>query len=306
MRLRALARAPLAAPACPGPRVMSTFAPIPAGVWVGYGLENAARTICTQGAFVSSTVKGVEKKAALFGRRGAELGAIGFGTDGKRAVSFRRLSPAVAAGVPRRWFAVGDTHTVAVPDMGDSITEGELADWNVAVGDTVFVDDVLCEIETDKVTAEVKATFNGTVAALLAEPGDTVTKAQALITMVETEGGGAPPAPAPAAPAPTAPAPVAPAPAAPAPPTAAASAAAAGRSPMIQFRYGVREAAASAAAAAPAIAAISADYANHIDPEPSAFIRRRPLPADEIELIMVSVQLQPLHPSATARTRAAC
>jgi hypothetical protein len=101
---------------------------------------------------------------------------------------------------PRRWFAVGDAVTMVVPGMGDSITEGEIAEWQVQVGAVVSVDDVLVEIETDKVTSEVKATFPGTVSELLAAEGDTVSVNQALITITEGEGGAAPQAAPPAAP----------------------------------------------------------------------------------------------------------
>ena len=98
---------------------------------------------------------------------------------------------------------------MVVPGMGDSITEGEIAEWQVQVGAVVSVDDVLVEIETDKVTSEVKATFAGTVSELLAAEGDTVSVNQALITITEGEGGVAPQAAPPAAP--TAPAAVPPA-----------------------------------------------------------------------------------------------
>eukprot|EP01045_Picozoa_sp_COSAG04_P016323 COSAG04_NODE_1352_length_7118_cov_26.021228_1_plen_140_part_10 len=99
------------------------------------------------------------------------------------------------------------SQTVAVPSMGDSISEGELGAWLVGEGDAVNIDDVVCEIETDKVTSEVKAPCNGTITALLAEEGDTVETNQDLFTIEEGEGrGDAAPEPeaAPAAPAPAA------------------------------------------------------------------------------------------------------
>ena len=45
----------------------------------------------------------------------------------------------------------GQVVSVPVPGMGDSITSGDLLEWKVAVGDKVNADDVLAEIETDKV-----------------------------------------------------------------------------------------------------------------------------------------------------------
>ncbi len=149
--------------------------------------------------------------------------------------------------------------TVVVPSMGDSITEGELGTYMYGVGDAVNMDDVVAEIETDKITTEVKAPCSGTITALLAEEGDTVGTNQDLFTIEEGEGRGgdaapaapepapaaaaAAPAPAAAAPAP-APAP-APAAAAPAPAPAATPAASGGREerrvPMTRMRKRIAE-----------------------------------------------------------------
>eukprot|EP01050_Picozoa_sp_SAG11_P014208 SAG11_NODE_1725_length_4370_cov_13.867947_3_plen_182_part_00 len=87
----------------------------------------------------------------------------------------------------RRCFAIGDVQPIIVPGMGDSITEGEILAWQVSVGDHVNVDDVLVEIETDKVTTEVKAVFPGTITVLLAEQGDTVGVNQEIAKMEEGE-----------------------------------------------------------------------------------------------------------------------
>eukprot|EP01046_Picozoa_sp_COSAG06_P081425 COSAG06_NODE_28587_length_571_cov_2.542373_1_plen_75_part_01 len=75
--------------------------------------------------------------------------------------------------------------------MGDSITEGELGQFMYAVGDAVNMDDVVAEIETDKITTEVKAPCSGTITALLAEEGDTVGTNQDLFSIEEGEGRGA-------------------------------------------------------------------------------------------------------------------
>ena len=55
---------------------------------------------------------------------------------------------------------------IPVPSMGDSITEGDLGTIFFQVGDTVNMDDVIAEIETDKVTSEVKAPTSGTITAI--------------------------------------------------------------------------------------------------------------------------------------------
>jgi pyruvate/2-oxoglutarate dehydrogenase complex dihydrolipoamide acyltransferase (E2) component len=63
---------------------------------------------------------------------------------------------------------------IVIPKLGLTIEEVELAEWYVSVGDTVAVDDPVCEVETDKVTQEVCSPFAGTVTELLAEEGDTL------------------------------------------------------------------------------------------------------------------------------------
>lgn len=73
-----------------------------------------------------------------------------------------------------------------LPDLGEGLTEAELLSWSVAEGDTVAVDQPLCEVETAKAVVELPAPYGGTVAALHARPGDTVPVGSPLIT-IETE-----------------------------------------------------------------------------------------------------------------------
>ena len=63
---------------------------------------------------------------------------------------------------------------VTFPEMGDSVAEGTVLEWRVEAGDTVAVDDILVEISTDKVDAEVPAPVAGTVQEILVEPDQTV------------------------------------------------------------------------------------------------------------------------------------
>jgi len=73
-----------------------------------------------------------------------------------------------------RLFANGDEVTVKVPFMGDSISEGTILAWDKGVGDSVNVDDIIGQIETDKVKIDIRATDPGKIAAILAKPGETV------------------------------------------------------------------------------------------------------------------------------------
>lgn len=56
-----------------------------------------------------------------------------------------------------------DKIIIAVPRMGDSITEGTIVEWATQVGQPVKTDDVVALIETDKVTVEIKATQPGVI-----------------------------------------------------------------------------------------------------------------------------------------------
>ncbi|MCW4384717.1 2-oxo acid dehydrogenase subunit E2 [Salinibacterium sp. SYSU T00001] len=62
----------------------------------------------------------------------------------------------------------------ALPDLGEGLTESEIVSWEVAVGDTVELNQVLAEVETAKALVELPSPFAGTVSQLLVEPGTTV------------------------------------------------------------------------------------------------------------------------------------
>ncbi|GAA1586205.1 dihydrolipoamide acetyltransferase family protein [Leucobacter aridicollis] len=118
--------------------------------------------------------------------------------------------------------------TFPLPDVGEGLTEAEIVTWQVAPGDTVALNQVICEIETAKSLVELPSPFTGVVTELLAEVGETVPVGQPIMR-VRAEGAADPDprADAPAAPAEAASAtPAAPAPAgasvAPAAPAAAA------------------------------------------------------------------------------------
>ena len=63
---------------------------------------------------------------------------------------------------------------IKVPALGESVSEATIAQWLKKVGDTVAVDEPLCELETDKVTVEVNATVAGVLADHSFNQGDTV------------------------------------------------------------------------------------------------------------------------------------
>lgn len=61
-----------------------------------------------------------------------------------------------------------------LPDVGEGLVEAELVSWQVAVGDTVQINDIVCEIETAKSVVELPSPFAGIVEALLVDVGTTV------------------------------------------------------------------------------------------------------------------------------------
>ena len=98
---------------------------------------------------------------------------------------------------------------VKVPQLSESVAEATMLQWKKKVGDSVAADEILIEIETDKVVLEVPAPSAGVLSEILVGDGGTVT-AEQLIARVDTDGKVAAAAPsAAAAPAPAASAPAA-------------------------------------------------------------------------------------------------
>jgi pyruvate dehydrogenase E2 component (dihydrolipoamide acetyltransferase) len=77
-----------------------------------------------------------------------------------------------------------------LPDPGEGLTEAEIVTWNVKVGDTVRVNDIIVEIETAKSLVELPVPFAGTVTALHVSEGDTVEVGTPIIS-VDTAPGAA-------------------------------------------------------------------------------------------------------------------
>ena len=82
---------------------------------------------------------------------------------------------------------------VRVPTLGESVTEATVATWFKQPGDAVAVDEMLCELETDKVTVEVPSPAAGTLSEIVAPEGETVGVDALLAQIAE---GDAAPAPA--------------------------------------------------------------------------------------------------------------
>src|SRR6478609_2056707 len=81
-----------------------------------------------------------------------------------------------------------------LPDVGEGLTEAEIVSWKVKAGDTVAVNDVICEIETAKSIVELPSPFAGTVSELLVAEGVTVDVGTAIISVSDEVSGDPTPA----------------------------------------------------------------------------------------------------------------
>jgi len=75
---------------------------------------------------------------------------------------------------------------IIMPQLGESVTEGTISKWLIAVGEHVNKYDPLAEVMTDKVNAEVPSSFTGVIKELIAGEGETLAVGE-IICMIETE-----------------------------------------------------------------------------------------------------------------------
>ena len=82
---------------------------------------------------------------------------------------------------------MSETKVFLLPDLGEGLTEAELVNWLVAVGDEIRVDQPIAEVETAKSMVEVPSPYAGTVAVLHGEPGQTLDVGKPLISVTPPE-----------------------------------------------------------------------------------------------------------------------
>jgi pyruvate/2-oxoglutarate dehydrogenase complex dihydrolipoamide acyltransferase (E2) component len=76
-------------------------------------------------------------------------------------------------------------HSFKLPDLGEGLTEGEVARWLVAEGQEVAEDDPLVEIQTDKATVEIPSPYEGTVLEILVAEGEVAPVGAVLVVIGE-------------------------------------------------------------------------------------------------------------------------
>ncbi|GKV54168.1 dihydrolipoamide acetyltransferase component of pyruvate dehydrogenase complex [Sporosarcina sp. NCCP-2222] len=77
---------------------------------------------------------------------------------------------------------------IEMPKLGESVTEGTIEKWLVKPGDRVNKYDPLAEVNTDKVTAEIPSSFEGTIKEIIVQEGETV-EVGVIVCTIEVEGG---------------------------------------------------------------------------------------------------------------------
>src|SRR5579872_2186356 len=81
-----------------------------------------------------------------------------------------------------------------LPDLGEGLTEGEIARWLVSEGQEIAEDEPLVEIATDKTTVEIPSPAGGTVSRILVQEGEVVPVGTVLV-VIGGDRATAPPAP---------------------------------------------------------------------------------------------------------------
>ncbi|HEX6967697.1 MAG TPA: dihydrolipoamide acetyltransferase family protein [Micromonosporaceae bacterium] len=78
-----------------------------------------------------------------------------------------------------------------LPDLGEGLTEAEIVEWRVAVGDLVEVDQIVVEVETAKAVVDVPCPYAGKVVALHGKPGEVRPVGEPLLTVAPVDAVGA-------------------------------------------------------------------------------------------------------------------
>src|SRR5690606_10074676 len=130
---------------------------------------------------------------------GAVLGVVSEGASAGAAPAASKAEAPKSEAPKTAPAPAGEAVAINVPTMGESVAEGSMGAWLKKSGDTVAKDELLVEIETDKVAVEVSAPAAG-VLTITAETGATVTPGRQ-IGSIAASGAAAAAAPAAAAPA---------------------------------------------------------------------------------------------------------
>ena len=117
----------------------------------------------------------------------ALLATINEGEAAKPAAKADKTEKAEKSEAAPAKAAKSDSVDVMVPSLGESVSEATVSTWFKKVGDTVAQDEMLCELETDKVSVEVPSPAAGVLAEIVAAEGTTV-DASAKLAVISSSG----------------------------------------------------------------------------------------------------------------------
>jgi 2-oxoglutarate dehydrogenase E2 component (dihydrolipoamide succinyltransferase) len=126
----------------------------------------------------------------------ALLATIASGTGTAEKSAPKAEKPAKPARAEKSEPTGGTSVDVMVPALGESVSEATVSTWFKKPGEAVAADEILCELETDKVSVEVPSPAAGTLAQVLAGEGETV-KAGGRLAVIAAGAAAAAPAAAP-------------------------------------------------------------------------------------------------------------
>ncbi|MFD3615454.1 2-oxo acid dehydrogenase subunit E2 [Streptomyces sp. NPDC058676] len=118
---------------------------------------------------------------------GAHLPGVGRVLEGLRRLMPTGSGRRTARPATERTETVPPGRTFCLPDLGEGLTDAELLEWKVAVGDAVGYDQVVAEVETAKSVVTLPSPFAGTVTALHCHAGEVVGVGAALLTVAQTD-----------------------------------------------------------------------------------------------------------------------
>ena len=117
----------------------------------------------------------------------AEIDAPGYTDSVEAEVEVEKVETPKAEPVAPKEEQAQSTYTFNLPKAGEGITEGEIVKWNKTVGDSISEDEVLLEVQNDKLIQDVPSPVSGTISKILVEEGSVANVGQA-IAEISVEG----------------------------------------------------------------------------------------------------------------------
>lgn len=130
---------------------------------------------------IPSPVSGVIKKILVPAGTVSNVGDVLVEIDAEGHSSATEAAAPVAVEAKTEVSTGGSTFVFKLPDVGEGIAEGEIAQWFVKVGDTVSEDSPLLEVQNDKLLQEIPSPVSGTILKILVEPGTVSTVGDPLV-----------------------------------------------------------------------------------------------------------------------------